>query len=115
MPRFLAVDRIPALVAQLASEQSALQGALTVRLLVSQAKAGDASGTERQADDGRRGGDCVRRDAAMGAETGAAASVRAAAFRPRDQVLRGGPETVDVEPAALSGLNRLLDRNCLCA
>ena len=36
------VDRIPALVAELASEQSALsalQGALTVRLLVSQADA----------------------------------------------------------------------------
>ncbi len=44
---------------------------------------------------------------------GAEASVPAADFRPRDQVLRGGPETVDVEPEALGGLNGLFARNCL--
>jgi hypothetical protein len=82
------VERIPALVAELASQQSllsALRGALTTRLLRLAGRRGEATGTERQADDRRSGGDCAWRDATLGAEKGTAAAVRAPNFRARDQ------------------------------
>jgi hypothetical protein len=101
------VDRIPALVVELASEQSALsalQGALTARLLVSQASATLQENTGERLLTAEEAATTLG-DEALGAEEGAEASVRAADFRPRDQVLRGGSETGDVEPEALGGLN----------